>query len=191
MERRIINHQIQIRAADDGRKILYGYAAVFDSPSADLGGFTEYVRKGAFTRSLKENEQKALWNHESSYLLGSTKAGTLRLWEDDVGLGYELTLPNTQMGNDVAELASRGDVDGNSFGFFIRDEEWDDSDKNAVKRYLNEVELFEISPTAFPAYPETSLGIRSAYDKYKQSEKKTVKSYENEKRIIEIMQMEV
>lgn len=165
MEKRFQQNKIEIREAE-GKTIITGYAAVFDSASVDLGGFTEYIRKGAFNKSLKESHQKALWNHNSDYVLGNTRSGTLKLWEDEIGLAYELDTPNTQAGRDLVESVRRGDIDGNSFGFNVVNQEWDESNPSKVVRYLNEVNLFEISPTAFPAYPETSIGIRSAYEDF-------------------------
>jgi hypothetical protein len=186
MEHRFITSKLEVRSEEE-RSILTGYAAVFNSPSLDLGGFTEYIRKGAFTKTLKNAHQKALFNHNSDFVLGSTKSGTLKLWEDEKGLKFELELPNTQTGRDLAESVRRGDIDGNSFGFNISKEEWDETDPKEVKRFLDEVNLFEISPTPFPAYPETELGFRTAYDKYKRS----IPNYEIRKRILQLMQMEV
>src|SRR5690606_5179958 len=77
---------------------LEGYAAVFDAPSEDLGGFVEYVRRGAFARSLKSNhaDPLALVHHMPHLVLGRRSAGTLKLEEDDRGLRFEIELPDTQ-----------------------------------------------------------------------------------------------
>lgn len=188
MEKRFNQHKIEVRAKEGEPTVLVGYAAVFNSPSCDMWGIVEYVKRGAFARSLKENNQKALWNHNSDFVLGSTRAGTLKLWEDDKGLAFELTPPNTQAGKDAIESIRRGDVEGNSFGFQIKKQSWDETDPKNVKRYLEEVDLREISPTPFPAYEDTELGIRDAF---KNREVVKVENYENTKRILDIMQMEV
>ena len=187
MEQRFNLHKIETRKAENGDQTLSGYAAVFDSPSCDLGGFTEFVKRGAFKDTLKNDVQKALWNHISDHVLGSTRSGTLKLWEDETGLAFELKVPNTQAGRDVFESVSRGDVDGNSFGFNIEECEWDEKDAKNIRCNLTKVRLVEISPTPFPAYGDTSIGIRSAYEKYK---KDVVPNYDNEKRKLQIMQME-
>jgi uncharacterized protein len=170
MEKRFVLSQIEVQ--DDENPKIRGYAALFDVPSEDLGGFVEYIKPGAFTRSLKTNNQKALWNHNSDMVLGNTRAGTLKLWEDELGLRFEIEPPNTQAGRDAVESIRRGDIDGNSFGFSVVRQQWDDKDPKLVKRYLDDVELFEISPTAFPAYKQTSVSVRTAYEEYQQEIKK-------------------
>lgn len=139
-------------------RTLSGYAAVFDSPTR-IGDFQEVIKKGAFTRSLTSLEApkiKAIYEHDTSQLLGRLGSKTLRLWEDQRGLCFELDLPNTTLGNDVAELVKRGDLAGCSFGFIVRSENWTDT-----RRELLDVDLFEITLTSDPAYEATSVDIRS------------------------------
>ena len=94
---------------------LVGYAAVFDSP-ADLGEFVEVVRPGAFTRSLQQaGGIVALYDHERRSILGKVSAGTLQVTQDTKGLAFELNLPDTSVGRDLAVLVERGDVSGCSF----------------------------------------------------------------------------
>lgn len=139
-------------------RTLSGYAAVFDSPTM-IGTFQEIIKKGAFTRSLSSLEAqkiKAIYEHDNSQLLGRLGSQTLRLWEDDKGLCFELDLPNTTLGNDVAELVKRGDLAGCSFGFSVRSENWTD-----MGRELLDLDLFEITLTSSPAYEATSVDIRA------------------------------
>lgn len=131
-----------------------GYASVFNSESEDLGGFREVVAPGAFRRSLRSrNDIKLLWNHDTGSVLGSTRAGTLSLLEDDRGLKVRAVLPNTTLGRDTAELIRRGDVDSMSFGFSVIKDSWDDTGTN---RTLNAVRLHECSIVSFPAYSGTA-----------------------------------
>lgn len=156
---------IEIRAgaslkASHGR--LTGYAAVFDSPSQDLGGFVEIVRPGAFARSLQDADRiLALLGHDTNQVLGRVGSGTLRLQEDPQGLAFDLSLPDTSYGRDLAVLVERGDVAGCSFGFRVRDggDRWKTGEP-AVRELLN-VELIEITVTAMPAYPDTAVALRS------------------------------
>jgi hypothetical protein len=162
-EVRYLAKDIEIRAKEDGSKTVAGYVVKFNMRS-DLiwGEFYEKVAKGAFARSLEENTIKALWNHRTDFVLGSTKNGTLRLEEDDIGLRFELDLPNNSWGNDAYESISRGDVDGVSFGFYVRAENWEYiKEEDVYERTLLDVDLIEISPTPFPAYPHSEVGKRS------------------------------
>ena len=160
IERRQGVTDFEIRQEGDGMT-LRGYAAVFNSPSQPLP-FTETIQPGAFRDSLKSrNDIKLLWNHETGIVLGSTRAGTLRLSEDERGLLVEAQLPDTQAGRDAATLIKRGDVTGFSFGFRVPvgGDEW----LNANERVLKRVNIHEASLTAFPAYlgTEGTANVRS------------------------------
>jgi len=152
---------MEVRSEEGKPTILRGYAAVFEKLSVPLFGFREKIRKGAFAKSLEKNNIKALWNHNSDFPLGSTKGGTLKLEEDDKGLRFELELPDNSWGRDAEIAVRRKDVDGVSFGFNVNKDEWDRSNEKGPIRTLVDVNLIEISPTPFPAYPATSVNARS------------------------------
>jgi HK97 family phage prohead protease len=161
IEQRVAVQDLEIRQEGDGMT-LRGYAAVFNSPSEPLP-FIETIQPGAFRDSLKSrNDVKLLWNHDTSTVLGSTRAGTLRLMEDERGLMVEADLPDTQAGRDAATLIKRGDVTAFSFGFRIPSggDEW----ANANERLLKRVNVHEVSVgVAFPAYTATdgTANVRS------------------------------
>jgi HK97 family phage prohead protease len=158
---------VEIRKDEKGKSTIAGYAVVFEKLSQKIGGFfREKVRAGAFTDSLKKNNIRALWNHNSDHVLGSTKAGTLRLTEDEKGLRFEVDAPETQAGRDALTTIERGDVDGMSFGFNVRKQEWDETNPEDIIRTLVDVDLREISPTPFPAYTQTKVAVRSVEDDF-------------------------
>ena len=160
--RRITVNEFEIRedAATEGMRFA-GYAAVFDSPSEPLP-FIEQIRPGAFATSLSSrNEIKMFVNHDTTRVLASKRAGTLRLSEDSHGLRVEADLPPTTDGKDLAILMRRGDVDSMSFGFSVP-KGGDAWSPDGATRELREVRLHEVSiVTAFPAYAATSAGVRS------------------------------
>lgn len=155
IETRTNTTEFEVRDAEDGTGMTFtGYAAVFDSPSEPLP-FTERIERGAFKRSLEaRNDIKLLWNHESGSILGSTRAGTLRLEEDSYGLRVTAEIADTQVGRDSAYLLKRGDVRAMSFGFSVPKggDEW----VSANERLLKSVRLFEVSIVGAPAYQATS-----------------------------------
>tara|TARA_B110000971_G_C19997194_1_gene494951 strand:- start:766 stop:1506 length:741 start_codon:yes stop_codon:yes gene_type:complete len=154
MEQRVNVAGFEIREESDGMHFT-GYAALFDSPSEPLP-FTERIAKGAFKRSLRSrNDIKFLWNHDSGEILGSTRARTMTLSEDDRGLKVEGMLPNTSRGRDVAELLRRGDVDAMSFGFSVP-QGGDTWSNDGSERTLRSVRLHEVSVVAWPAYTATA-----------------------------------
>lgn len=157
---------LELRATDSGEGMTFhGYAAVFDRWSEDLGGFRERIAPGAFKRSLASKRNIRMFlNHNADVVLASTKAGTLRLDEDERGLKVEADLPDTTAGRDLATLLRRGDVDSMSFGFAIPKggEDWNPA---GDERELSEVRLYEVSAvTGWPAYPSTSAAVRHLAD---------------------------
>ena len=163
VERRVNTVEFDVRAAQasgDGMSFT-GYAAVFNSPSEPLP-FTEVIKEGAFKRSLKSrNEIKLFMNHNTDIVLGSTRAGTLRLTEDSRGLLAQADLPDTQAGRDLSVLMKRGDVSSMSFGFSVppKGDNWS---SDGSTRELHQVRLHEVSiVTGFPAYEATTANVRS------------------------------
>lgn len=144
---------------------IKGYVVKFNERSSLLyDEWYERVAKGAFAKSLQQNTIKALWNHNSDIVLGSTKSNTLKLIEDDIGLRFDLELPNSSQAKDIYESIKRGDVDGVSFGFYIREngDKWEYlKEEDVYERTLLDIDLIEISPTPFPAYPTSEVGKRS------------------------------
>jgi HK97 family phage prohead protease len=139
-----------------------GYAAVFDKPSEILyNSFIERIRPGAFKKTITEKDQVMLWDHNSQYILGRRSNGTLTLEEDEIGLKFECTLPDTTYARDCMELIKRGDVKQMSFGFNVINEEWQDLEKPIQRRDILEIRLFEVSIVTFPAYADTSVSLRS------------------------------
>lgn len=169
-KRELLSDGIEVRESESGVKTITGYAVKWEKKSQTMGfwmRFKEQFRQGAFVDSLTADDQRALWSHDTSQVLGRTKNGTLRLSEDDTGLRFELDLPETTLGRDAYETIKRGDVDGVSFGFKMVKEEWDESDSDNIVRSVLKAQLFEISPVAFPAYPDSTVSARN-YDPYKE-----------------------
>lgn len=143
---------------ENGPIRISGYAAVFNSKTTISDWFTEEIEPGAFSRSISDNDIRALFNHNWDHVLGRTKSGTLRLTEDDRGLKFEIELPNTSTARDLAASMERGDINQCSFGFYPTEETWN-YDVEPAHRVLNEVELFEISVVSIPAYDDTEASI--------------------------------
>lgn len=165
IETRVLVDDFEVRETSDGMT-LTGYAARFNQPSEDMG-FVEQIAPGAFKRSLRaRSDIKMLWNHNSDMPLASTRSGTLRLSETELGLFVEADLPDTQAGRDAKVLIQRGDVTGFSFGFTVppNGDSWN---ADGTLRTLKSVRLLEVSAgVSFPAYPSTigSAQVRSLED---------------------------
>ena len=154
-ETRVFTNEFEVREDANGMT-LTGYAARFNQPSEPLP-FIETIQPGAFRNSLKSrNDIKLLWNHNSDMVLGSTRAGTLTLNEDELGLRVIATLPDNTWGRDAKVSIQRGDVTGFSFGFTVPSggDSWN---ADGTQRTLKSIRLLEVSTgVAFPAYPSTN-----------------------------------
>ena len=159
-------HEVDFELREDGGSngmSFSGYAAMFNSPSEPIGpsGFIEQIKPGAFKRSLQaRNDIKLLFNHDTGQVLGSTRAGTLQLREDERGLLATATFPDTQLGRDTATLIRRGDIGKMSFGFRVP-QGGDSWNADGSQRSLNQVNLHEVSIVSFPAYEATTVQMRS------------------------------
>jgi HK97 family phage prohead protease len=159
LERRYTPVPVELRA-DKERQSIGGYAAVFNRQSKNLGGFVEQIDVEAFNKSMSHGwpDVRARYNHE--ILLGTTRAGTLRLQIDGTGLLYDVDPPNAR--SDILELVARGDVSQSSFAFRTWDDAWDVNDQGTPLRTLRSVELVDVAPVDDPAYADTSVGITRA-----------------------------
>ena len=189
MEKRTYkNSNIEIETREDGPPVIRGHAAVFDIIESG-GWFREKVAPGAFRISLQEDDIRALWNHDSKYVLGRNRANTLKLWEDERGLAVEISPPDTQQAMDFIELIRRGDVSQMSFGFQVKRSTWIEEKDEDDLRVLDEVKLWEVSPVTFPFYKDTDIGIKAEYRAWRDSMTPPVKKiskYYNKQRRHEI-----
>lgn len=152
----------------DGERKITGYAAIFDSPTNIGGMFIEKIARGAFARALDEgHDVRALFDHDSAMVLGRSKAGTLRMEEDERGLKVEIDLPDTQQARDLVVSMERGDIDQMSFGFMVRKQEWDDMG-DIPTRTITDVDLFDVSVVTYPAYADTEAQVRSISEQYQE-----------------------
>jgi HK97 family phage prohead protease len=165
-ERRFTSVPVEIRAGSDNKQSIGGYAAKFDRMSQNLGGFVERIAPGFFNKSRGDGWPGVIarYNHDDNLLLGTTGAGTLRLGVDEIGLTYEVDMPQARA--DVYELVQRGDVRQSSFAFMSFEDEWTTSDQGFPLRTLVSGRLMDVAPVNTPAYEDTSVAIRSLAAKF-------------------------
>jgi HK97 family phage prohead protease len=168
--------ELRAETETDTAKRAGGYAAVFNSDSHDLGGFIERIAPGAFKRTLDEAARKttniyALWAHDNSQPLGSTRSGKLVLSEDARGLVFDLDISRFNS-------AQRGALEDQdlqmSFGFRVKEQLWEDREDGQIIRTLLDVDLSEVSFVTVPAYPQTDAALRSM-DAWKDEKRKVDK----------------
>jgi HK97 family phage prohead protease len=161
----------EVRAAADGTSTLTGYASVYNSYSQNLGGFVEMISPRAFDQVLADpaTSVMALFNHDSSRVLGGTDAGTLTIETDTVGLRYHIALNgNDAEAASLAAKVARGDVRGSSFAFATpadgSGETWTMTDQGFPLRTITQFAgLYDVGPVTYPAYRATAdAGLAAA-----------------------------
>ena len=171
---RHIVHEFESRTLDGSKAQISGYASIFNKASQVLGGgFVEKIQKGAFGKTLQErgtqtsrDDIKALFNHSTDLVLGSKRAGTLRLSEDSKGLHYEVDLDlDITHHRSAFKMIERGDVTNSSFGFDVIEERWSvpENSDDPVLREVLETRLYEVSPTPFPAYQDSTVSAERSF----------------------------
>lgn len=158
-EKRFLTGEVEVRNADNDKVTVEGYAALFDSETVIGGQFAERVARGAFDNADMSNTV-ALFNHNWDQPLARMGKG-LTLEVDERGLKYRFELGNQSYAQDLAENIRMGNVSTSSFGFTIKDDEWERRDGMNL-RTINSVDvLYDVSPTTQGAYPTTEVGLRS------------------------------
>lgn len=164
--------KVSIRAdGDSGMRIIEGYASVFMKPSRPIYEqnqlFIEYIAPSAFDNVLASSDINVIMNrdHDDTKMLARKVGdrGSLSLSTDDYGLKYTFVVPNTQLGNETAELIDRGDLYESSFRYSVREGDitWGRNEEGILTRTINEVAgLFDTSVVVTGAFPETKMELR-------------------------------
>jgi HK97 family phage prohead protease len=172
LERRFISFAdlgdegLGVEEREAGKLMIRGYCARFNSPSHDLGGFREILLPGCFAKVLANRKLDCIanFNHSGDHVLGRTRNKTLTLREDEKGLFMEIDPPDTQFARDLCLQIRRGDIAGASFAFTVnpKDEEFEKDERgNSIRKISAVSGLYDCSVVTVPAYPQTSIAVRS------------------------------
>lgn len=159
VEKRFLQQVLEVRADDGKPTVVEGYAAVFDDETIIGGSFAERIDRSAFDNADMKNTV-ALFNHDINQPLARVGHG-LELEVDERGLKYKFELGNQSYAKDLAENIRMGNVSTSSFGFTVKDDEWEMRDGMNLRTIKEVGLLFDVSPTTQGAYPTTEVGMRS------------------------------
>lgn len=178
-------HVVGLRANPDSRKIG-GLAIAVESRSELMGGqFYETIKRSAVDDALiKSNDIKLYMNHDSAQgTIARSKfgKGSLRLFVTDRGLEFETDVPNTAKGDEVLEGIRRGDIDACSFAFMADSVTWTENEDGTFSRDINSFKMVDECSilSCLPAYPATSVDMRSLDDFKKFEEEKKESTDDN------------
>lgn len=172
------------KEGEERTRTVAGYAAVFNKRSEllfeDGRIFYEVILPGAFDNA-DMTDVRALLNHDSNHLLARTKSKTLNLSQDTDGLAFSFDMPESR--NDVLEMVERGDLDQNSFAFYVdRDGDYWESEDGMDVRYITDIrQVSDITLATYPAYPDTHVSVaKRSYEEWKAKESEEIKEPEND-----------
>lgn len=179
MERRNFM-MVELRVEGDEKPKIKGHAAVFNTLSEKMWNFREMIEPGFF-KDCMQDDVRGLFNHDSNIVLGRTTSGTLSVEEDEIGLRIVIDPPDTTLVKDmVLEPMKRGDINQMSFGFSVKSKmDGDEMDGDEWQRTGEDVvrilkaggckRLYDVSPVTYPAYPETSVAVRSRFEEFQKN----------------------
>lgn len=168
----------EFRATDDGKdgkegeedkgiRSITGHPAVFNSP-ADIGGwFEEIIEPGAFD-DCDLTDVLLFTNHRDMKIpLARSRrnngSSTMKLTVDDIGLKMDadLDVENNQEARALFSAIERGDMDGMSFCFRVREQKWENLDTDYPTRRITKIaKVYEVSAVNDPAYADTDISAR-------------------------------
>lgn len=163
-ELRTMSSEVELREAADpdvSPGTLSGYAFLWDVPTR-LSGFNEVVERSALDGVLERSDVRALMNHDANHVLGRAPH-TLTLTPDETGLRYEVELPNTQTGRDLAVLAKRGDITQSSYAFRVSSEGQSWNEETRTRHIRSFADILDVSVVTYPAQPLTSASVRTSF----------------------------
>lgn len=146
---------------ESGDLVLSGYFIKFDEVTELWPGYFEVIKRDGVEKAIKDADIRALFNHDDSLVLGRTGNGTVTLGVDDVGLFGDIIINrNDPQAVGAYARVQRGDVVGCSFGFMPIKINTEERDDGSYLDTILELEIFEVSPCTFPAYPQTEIAAR-------------------------------
>lgn len=173
------------RAAGEDSRRIEGYAALYDTPSDGLCGFTEVIAKGAFDGVLERSNVFALLNHDPSRGILARWDGeevSLRLELDEKGLKYSFDAPNHQLGNELLEYIKRGEMTSSSFAFTVEEDDVSEGSDGEILRTIRKIDkLYDVSPVFDAAYSSTTVDKRSI-EAFEDSKKQSANKKEEEEK---------
>lgn len=161
----LVRH-VEFRAEPSGDGFtLEGYAAVFNEwTEIDSweGSFRERIAPGAFRRTLGQRTPILQFDHGTHPLIGSLPLGVFTsISEDEHGLRVKARLSDNWLVEPIRDAIRDGAITGMSFRFRVIRDQWAKGKDKIAERTINEVALYEAGPVVFPAYEQTTVGVRS------------------------------
>lgn len=160
--KRYTHAPVEVREDGDKPARGFGHFLVFNKETELWPKFREKIDPGALD-DVMNDDVAVLTNHDTNLILARTSAGTATIGKDEIGGTVEWTFPDTTAGRDTLENMRNGNISGMSFGFTIKDDKLERNNETGVvtRTIMKIARLYDASPVAFPAYPQTDAQLRS------------------------------
>lgn len=153
--------KVEIRA--DGAHIS-GYVNVTEKKSRPVitphGKVVEEIEPRAFERAIERAGNVTVTvDHDSTHIYASTDDGTLKLYEDEIGLHADVLITDAAL----IDLAKKGKIKGWSFGMYnVQDELEQRADALPLRR-IKALDLDHVTLVVNkkPCYSATSVEVRA------------------------------
>ena len=187
---------IQLDYNSEQRK-LGGYINVVERASETLYSkqrgkwFKETIKAGTFTRALQKNDSiPMLLEHDWDKQIAHTSNGTLELREDAIGLRFDAVVDE-----DTFNEIQRRNITSCSFGFKVNEQQYESINPKMEKRYISNIDLFEVSLVANPAYVGSLVEQRNMEQALEDMDKEEVETVietveENKEELVEEVRTE-
>ena len=153
--------RIEIRA--DGAHIS-GYVNVTEKKSRPVitphGKVVEEIEPRAFEQAIsRAGNITVTVDHDSTHVYASTDEGTLKLYEDNIGLHADVLVTDETL----IELAKKGKIRGWSFGMYNVQDELEQRADNLPLRRIKALDLDHLTLVVkkVPIYSATSVELRA------------------------------
>lgn len=155
---------------------LGGYINVVERASETLYSkqrgkwFKETIKAGTFTRALQKNDSiPMLLEHDWDRQIAHTANGTLELREDAIGLRFDAVVDE-----DTFNEIQQRNITSCSFGMKVNEQEFETINPKMEKRYISNIDLFEVSLVANPAYVGSLVEQRNMEKALEDMEKEVI-----------------
>lgn len=155
-----------LQAVDDGNYIE-GHAAVYGQKTNIGGLFYEIIERGAFDECDFDDVLFSV-NHDLKRIpLARSRRNNgnstmqLNIVEKGLYIRANVDAENNSDAKNLHSAVKRGDIDGMSFIFYVKEDRWEDLDKEMPTRHILKIKkVREVSAVNFPAYSGTDINAR-------------------------------
>ena len=159
---------------------IFGYALVFDQRTVlykdPLTGleYGEVIDSHALDNA--DLSDVVLRYDHAGRVLARTRNNSLRLSVDGHGLLIEGNMSGSEEARSYYNDVKAGLLDKMSFAFVASGEEWDEETR--TRRILSIEKLFDVSLVSFPAYEQTEVHARNAFEAFAEPDRKAYRESE-------------